>query len=183
MKDVMLDIETPDNKPGSAILSIGAVFFDLDTGETGEEFFARVDLQSCLDIGLTVNADTLKWWMGQSKEAQEMAFGKKDEKGDDISYALTKLYSFLGGQKHDNRIWGNGATFDNVIVETAWRKVYPADELWKFWNSRDVRTIVDLGERRGLNFKKTLPFVGVPHDPIDDAKHQIKYIHEIWKNM
>ncbi|MCV5360349.1 3'-5' exoribonuclease, partial [Escherichia coli] len=39
MKHLMIDLETMDNKPTSAIASIGAVFFDPETGEMGEQFY------------------------------------------------------------------------------------------------------------------------------------------------
>lgn len=52
MKHIMLDIETMGNQSYSSILSIGAVKFDLNTGETGDEFYTTIDLKSCLDLGL-----------------------------------------------------------------------------------------------------------------------------------
>ncbi len=50
-KHLMLDIETMGNESYSAITSIGAVEFDIETGETGDEFYVVVGLQSCLDAG------------------------------------------------------------------------------------------------------------------------------------
>jgi len=49
--DVMLDLETMGRKSNSALVSIGAVEFNLETGETGKEFYEVIDLQSCLDVG------------------------------------------------------------------------------------------------------------------------------------
>ena len=51
---IMFDLETLDNKNTSSILSIGAVEFNLHTGEIGETLYVRVDLQSCIDEGLTI---------------------------------------------------------------------------------------------------------------------------------
>jgi hypothetical protein len=46
-------------------------------------------------------------------------------------------------------VWGNGATFDNVILRASYeRELIPC--LWHFWNDRDVRTIVELGRSLGL---------------------------------
>lgn len=72
MIDVMIDIETLGTKPGAAILSIGAVMFSA-TG-LGETFYTPVSLKSCTDIGLTVDPDTVAWWMQQSEEARQAAF-------------------------------------------------------------------------------------------------------------
>ena len=68
---VMVDIETLGNKSRSVILSISAVKFDIKTGETFEEFHRTIDLKTCLDVGLEINADTFYWWTQQSKEALE----------------------------------------------------------------------------------------------------------------
>jgi DNA polymerase III epsilon subunit-like protein len=44
MIDVMLDLETMGNGPRAAIVAIGAVEFDPDTGTVGERFYRAVDL-------------------------------------------------------------------------------------------------------------------------------------------
>ncbi|WP_252358712.1 3'-5' exonuclease [Escherichia coli] len=70
MKHLMIDLETMDNKPTSAIASIGAVFFDPETGEMGEQFYQRVSLGSCVGHGLTMGSETVLWWMRQDAEAR-----------------------------------------------------------------------------------------------------------------
>ena len=80
-------------------------------------------------------------------------------------------------------MWGNGAGFDNVILRSA----YVACGLivpWKHWNDRDVRTIVDLGRTLlGFNPKKEMPFEGVRHCALDDAKHQARYVSAIIQQL
>ena len=71
--DVMIDIETLGTDPGSVILSIGAVEFDLKTGKTGEEFYQWIDLESSSNKGFSVSAGTIKWWMMQNKKARQPA--------------------------------------------------------------------------------------------------------------
>ena len=41
---LMVDIETMGNQSNSAIVSIGAVEFNMATGETGKEFYTNVSL-------------------------------------------------------------------------------------------------------------------------------------------
>ena len=65
----MLDIEALGSKPGSVILSIGAVKFA--GGKILHEFYRRIDPQSCIDAGLKIDVDTVMWWMKQSKEARD----------------------------------------------------------------------------------------------------------------
>jgi inhibitor of KinA sporulation pathway (predicted exonuclease) len=44
--------------------------------------------------------------------------------------------------------------------------------------------MVDIGRQlRGANPKKDLPFEGVQHNALDDAKHQAKYVSAIWQTL
>lgn len=70
MNNVMVDIETLDNKPTSAIVSIGAVMFGPNGYDEYNTFYMVVDAQSCIDAGLTLSADTISWWMKQSDQAR-----------------------------------------------------------------------------------------------------------------
>ena len=62
-QNLMIDLETLGTKPNSAILSIGAVYFDKDG--LGEEFYANVDLQDSIDSGFDIDASTVYWWLSQ----------------------------------------------------------------------------------------------------------------------
>src|SRR6478609_2831880 len=65
---IMLDLETLGQKPGSVILSIGACVFD--RVGVHERFYTRVDPQSCIDAGLQADLSTFLWWMKQGDEAR-----------------------------------------------------------------------------------------------------------------
>jgi len=141
--DVMIDLETLATSTDATILTIGAVKFD-PFGKDIEEpamdsFYVKVDVDSCDELGLVSNDDTIAWWAQQSKEAQAEAF-----EGDDrihIREAMDRLYKFCWGAK---RIWSNGAAFDIPICETAYKRLNKAIP-WSFWQVRDVRTAFDLG--------------------------------------
>jgi hypothetical protein len=141
--DIMIDLETLATSPDAAILTIGAVKFDPFGRELKEpamdSFYVRVDLDSCHEIGLVTNDDTIAWWANQSKEAKDEAFSEGNRIH--INDAMAQLYKFCWGAK---RVWSNGATFDIVICEHVYRKVNRAIP-WKFWEVRDVRTAFDLG--------------------------------------
>ncbi|HEM0000754.1 TPA: 3'-5' exoribonuclease, partial [Escherichia coli] len=47
----------------------------------------------------------------------------------------------------------------------------------------DVRTIVQLGEAVGFYAKNMIPFEGTPHNALDDARHQAKYVSAIWQKL
>jgi len=172
----MLDLETMGNSSNSAIISIGAVEFSIETGELGREFYERVYLQSCLDKGLIVNGSTIMWWLQQSEAARKEAC----KPADNLHNVLDKLRSFMGCLG-DFQIWGNGARFDIGILEDA----YLADGCesitlpWNFRMERDVRTLVSFAPQ----VKEHYPFTGTEHNPIDDCKYQIGYCTAIWNKL
>ena len=141
--DVMIDLETLATSSDAAILTIGAVKFDPFGREHQEadmdSFYVRVDLDSCDEIGLVTNDDTIAWWANQSKAAQEEAFSENNRIH--IRDAFDQLYKFCWGAK---RVWSNGAAFDIPICETVYKRLNKAVP-WSFWQVRDVRTAFDLG--------------------------------------
>lgn len=174
----MLDIETLGKKTNSVILSIGACYFDPDTGDIGSTLSVSVDAESCVASGLSMDPSTVIWWLSQEADAQQKIVDGQNSSVP-IGGALAKLSEFIDGNA---QVWGNGATFDNSIVKNAYEKMH-MDAPWKFWNDRDVRTIVELGYQIGFNPKRDMPFEGVRHDALDDAIHQAKYVSAIWQKL
>lgn len=168
--DVMIDLETLATSTDAAILSIGAVRFDPFNNETknpiAEKFYARIDLDSCDTLNLTVHDDTINWWATQSEEAREEAFNPNGR--EDITKVFQDLYKFCWGAR---RVWSNGAGFDIVICETVFNRIHKAVP-WKFWQVRDVRTMFDLG----IDPKR--PTV-TAHNALDDALAQAISIQHI----
>lgn len=169
---LMLDLETMGTKSNSCIVSIGAVEFNIETGETGKEFYQVIDLQSSLNQGLEITGSTLEWWLQQSDKARNKL---NDPNKVDLNTALYKLTQFI---TKDYYVWGNSSRFDCGILADSFFKInYTLP--WKFWNERDVRTLVSFAPQ----IKESTEFQGVPHDPIDDCKHQIKYCSKIWNKL
>ncbi|HCS3615204.1 TPA: 3'-5' exoribonuclease, partial [Shigella flexneri] len=63
---LMIDLETMGKNPDAPIISIGAIFFDPQTGDMGPEFSKTIDLETA---GGVIDRDTIKWWLKQSREA------------------------------------------------------------------------------------------------------------------
>ncbi len=164
MKHVMLDLETIGTRPGSVILSIGAVFFDLD-GKTGETFYRNIEPASCLAAGLTVDPQTKAWWMRQSQAARDaLAVDRRP-----LADVVKEFASFFraGGEF----VWAQGATFDPPLWEAAAAAV-GCSTPWRFWNARDTRTVYDIC---GLDYK-AMPREGVYHNALDDCLTQVKAV-------
>lgn len=182
MKNLMVDLETMGNKPNAPIVSIGAVFFDPSTGELGEDFYRVVSLKSSVDGGAIPDPETIIWWLQQSEQARLAICD--EEAAIALSTALSDLNCYIRDNVDPEKVqvWGNGATFDNVILRASYDREYiPCP--WPFWNDRDVRTIVELGRQIGINPRRDIPFDGDMHNALADAKHQVKYVSAIWQHL
>jgi len=173
---VMVDLETMGRDSDAVICSIGAVEFDINTGETGKEFFAKVDIQSCLDKGMTVNGPTIEWWLQQNDKARLAVTAGTGKHIAQMLYEFKLFIEELGA--NDVQIWGNGVSFDVVILTEAHRACN-LKEPWNFRNERDVRTLVSFAPV----IKEHFPKMGTEHHPIDDCKYQIGYCTSIWNNL
>lgn len=65
----MLDIETLGLDPGASIVAIGAVRFS--ESHLGDTFQRSISLASCENAGLTIDAETLEWWLTQDELAKD----------------------------------------------------------------------------------------------------------------
>ncbi|HGH4684992.1 3'-5' exoribonuclease [Enterobacter ludwigii] len=180
---LMVDIEAFGKKADSPVVSIGAVFFDPSTGNTGSEFYKVISLESSMASGGVPDASTIIFWLKASPEARSELVMDDAIPLDD---ALLQLNEFIGENAVNGpdsvQVWGNGATYDNVLLEASYdRTGIPCP--WKFWNNRDVRTIVELGKAVGCKPRYEIPFEGEPHKAISDAHHQIKYVSAIWQRL
>lgn len=170
MIHIMLDIETMGVSSNAAIMSIGACYFEPSTGEIGDTFHEQIDISSNGQI----DASTVIWWMKQDDAARSKFYN--NDKAEPIRYVLAMFADFV---KPNCQVWGNGVAFDNVII----RNAYDHSPPWKFWNDRDVRTMVELGKVIGIDPKRDFPFEGVKHDALADAIHQAKYVSAIWQAL
>lgn len=169
---LMVDIETMGKGSYSAIVSIAAVEFDIYTGQTGNTFYTNVDLQSCLNLGLKTDPETVQWWCEQSNEALKAL----EEHKEPLEIALKMFKKLIGNNAY--QIWGNSARFDLGILENAY-EVLGIVKPWEYYNERCVRTLVSFAPE----VKQTMPFTGTKHNAIDDCLHQIKYCTAIWKAL
>ncbi|MEX0388866.1 exonuclease [Citrobacter portucalensis] len=180
---LMVDMETMGNSPDAPIVSIGAVFFDPSTGNTGAEFYQVVSLESSMSFGMKPDASTIQWWLKQSSEARS-AILVDEAMG--LLETLELLADFIAENaangNHTVQLWGNGCSFDNVILRRAYALTGTPFAV-PFWNDRDVRTMVELGKSVGINPRYDIPFEGDMHNALSDARHQVKYVSAIWQRL
>lgn len=171
MNDLSLDLETFGTRPGSAIVGLGAVLFDTNTGEMSDKFYRAIHLATAVRVGLTMDAPTVLWWMGQPDEVRNaVRFSAMD-----IVDALSDFSAWVTGQcsKDDVRVWARGPSFDCALLTAA----YQACELeqpWWFWNERCHRTLT--ARNPSVPEPERL---GTFHRADDDAVHQALWLIKI----
>lgn len=180
---VMVDLETMGKKHNAPIVAIGAVVFDPATGSIGESFYKVVCLESSVNWGAVIDPSTVIWWLKQSSEARSAIV---NDDAIPLQDALLQFREFVsdnvaGGSKKA-QVWGNGASFDNSILRSSYDCI-AEDYPWEYWNDRDVRTMVELGQAISFDPKTTIPFEGSRHNALADAIHQASYVSAIWQRI
>ena len=167
--NIMVDLETFGVGNEAALISIGAVKFDKD--KIIERFHVGIDPESCEQRGLKISASTMKWWLDDDRRRAWTTWLALEKF--DVWLALDGFSKWCAASAEDEVImWGNGATFDNIILRSAYEKcgmVYPV----KFWNDRCYRTV------KGLAPEIKLTRVGVHHSAVDDAESQAVHLQQI----
>lgn len=174
MNHVMIDIETLDTVGTAVIVSIGAAMFDVATTSKpmiGDTFYSAVSIASQHDR--TRSEDTIAWWGKQPAEAQAVFEEALSPTAPDLSDVLVSFSEWVRKNQDGSRspsVWGNGATFDNVIVRHAYAQLgIPCP--WHFSGDRCYRT---------LNSLALIPhwFVaertGPKHHALEDALYQAR---------
>lgn len=168
MKNIMVDLETLGKGSNAVIVSIGAVQFD-ETG-LGATFYRNVQPKSCVDVGMSIDVDTVMWWMKQGDDARKAL----TLPGDPLFKVLCDFsdYARHCGSLDEVTLWGNGATFDNVILGNAY-DLSGLARPWAFWNDRCHRTLKNLYP--GIQAPKP----AVAHNALEDAKAQALHASRI----
>lgn len=170
--ELMVDIETLDTAPTAVILSVGAVLFDPVDGSIHASKKIVCDVQTQLDKGRTVSAGTLAFWADQDSAIYraQMAGVRGGVEGVH-SYAVCEPLRLLA--KKANGVWGNGAGFDNVILEN-YARMFGGPPLWPHWKNRCFRTFTSIYDP-----KKALRTMSAGHDALADATLQADWMHRI----
>ena len=171
--DLMCDIESMGKKHDAAVVSIGAVFFDLQTCTLGPTFLQTIHLGSAVAAGGTMDPGTVLWWLGQSEEARKgIRFG-----GRAIDVVLREFGEWIKEtcRPADARVWGNSDSFDVIKLESAYqRSNVPVPWFWT--NCRDFRTVRNLHPHVEYDFKSKGDDA---HNALVDAIFQTEHLFKI----
>ena len=166
-----LDLETMGTAPDSAIVAIGAVFFNEHTGQMGAEFYRTVHLATSVRLGFKMDPGTVLWWLGQSDEARN-AIRFNAVTAEDAFVDFVDWVAEHGPAKPDLRVFAASPAFDCMKVE-AHLKALDLPVPWFYWAERDYRTI----RERNKNVSEA-ERVG-HHNALGDAKHQAQHLIRI----
>lgn len=172
-KEIMIDIETLSVHRNACILTIGAIKFkrnekiaSFNEIQNNDKFYVRIDLNSCKELNLDIDHLTQEWWNIQSKEARYEAFDHPDRIP--IRDALISLQNFV---KDSSIIWSQGS-FDITVLDDCYKLCKLAIP-WKYWNTRDCRTLFDIQQFDFFKFKKQYFNKLIVHNAIHDCYLQI----------
>lgn len=193
---IMLDLEIaahPRNH-NSAIIQIGAIHFDIETGDHLKYFSMNINLDSCIESGLVTDADTLQWLEKNIPNTLSASQNSKSA----LAIALARFNVWLSICHKCNQsvikakypaarygptdlqlmIWAYGSTQDCRWMESAY-KACDIRKPWMYYDDLCVRTYCEVAfSITGRNIRREVDrsFAGKKHNAIDDCKHQIIYL-------
>lgn len=179
--DIMIDLETLSVEPNAVVLSIGTCEFDANGNIGAQNHMILVPtIDEQIALGRSVNGETVAWWMRQgamakllfSQQLGGISYGSVSSALDDLDASFAKLRSrYPSGIPG---VWGNGAGFDNVILETLYRQ-FNRHPPWRFCDNRCFRTLRALAPH--IPYKRE----GVEHNALDDAISQAKHAQKVFR--
>lgn len=169
----MIDLETLDVKPGSTVLTIGAVKFNpFNDSEPHSELYIKVDIDEQDKLGRSVSESTIEWWGKQPIDIQNEAFDPEGRLS--VEDALNAVNKWFVGT---DIIWGQGYGFDLTILEDLYRSIgkpFP----WQFWQVRDSRTLIaclDVDPRKSMQSSL--------HNALADSYYQAKSVQIAYSKL
>ncbi|RMH22127.1 MAG: 3'-5' exoribonuclease [Gammaproteobacteria bacterium] len=167
MNHLMIDIETLDTANTAVVVQVGWCLFDAHNISKPTELFP--DIQDQIDMGRTISASTLKWWM-TNESIDEMT---RQRVFDPVIYTsiedvAVRLRTVVGsGVDH---VWSHGPHFDIAIL-----KDLLGDNIFHYRSPRDTRTMSLLAPNA------VKPPAMTKHSAGDDAYAQAQWMQNCWK--
>lgn len=178
MADVMIDFETLGTKPTTVPLSIGAVSFNPNSSNIISKFHRNIDIESCLDMGMTVDGSTISWWLGQTDAARNSL---KEPAPVKIKIVMGEFTSWVRAQLgRDGCVWSHGSIFDIAIVENIYR-MYNEKPPWFFTKIMDTRTLFRIAGFDFTAWNKARG--GVAHNALEDSIAQVEAVSLCWNKI
>ncbi|MGC0151017.1 3'-5' exonuclease [Chromobacterium vaccinii] len=164
----ILDLETLDLQPSAVILTIGIVTAEISDGGleiTGRHYWR---VQPFDQPGRTASEDVLSWWRKQSAAALDEALDPSSNHREPLPQILSAVSGTM--DLYPYPIWGNGADFDNAIMQHAFRQ---SGLQWPYYRNRCLRTAHQMAKSLVADFvTPERPAYLTPHIALDDAEYE-----------
>jgi exodeoxyribonuclease VIII len=170
---IMLDIETLDTRESAVVLSVGMVVFHPQDDIVIKWIHMGLDGNEQQAKGRTISVDTVMWWLGQTREAQD---GLRTQRVSDTK-ALREL-AYRITEVEPACVWGNGSDFDNNILLSLFRS-FDIDPPFSFYQNRCFRTFK--AEFGAPDMERPADLVA--HNALSDALWQAKQLQAIYKKL
>lgn len=183
--DISIDLETIGTGSCAGIIALGAVRFDRNKTcqkftDPRDRFYVNFDIERTFRQGLCDTSDikAFSFWLSQPKEAQEALLSKPERLKDGLRQFAHWIREVHWGRSiaADVRVWGNGNTFDNVILRNAYDAV-KVRVPWGWKQDMDMRTLMHVAEQ--MMHLPVIPRVGTHHNALDDAMYQANKIQAV----
>jgi hypothetical protein len=170
----MLDIETWGTGPRCVIVSLATAWFDELNIKSGS--YIVLDAQKQIDLGRTVDADTLGFWFRLAKSAPLVVDRWNGAKKNDDD-----LVKVIGDIQLAKCVWANSPSFDLVAFKTLLQDLAgTAPNIYR--KERDVRTVKKMVDARTIS-TIDVEYMAGEHDPMVDCFKQAKYVQAFWKQF
>lgn len=138
--DMMIDLETLGTSSNAVVTQLGWALFD-PKGNEGvyESGGVHLEVQQQIDHGLSIDWDTIKWWMRQTSDAREVLVSSVRSSVTTELVALSDKYI----RRECSGVWSHGSNFDITIMENLYRRC-GMKAPWGFRSIRDTRTLFSI---------------------------------------
>lgn len=166
-KQMMIDIETLDTENTAVVVQVGWVIFTDDY--LGKPTEMVMDIQEQIDLGRTISASTLRFWMEQPDIARQKVFCNDNTFC--VEDLATRLRTVIGTTQIEG-VWAHGPHFDIAIL-----KDLLGDDIMHYRSPRDTRTMAMLAPHA----EQPAPIT--KHSAGDDAYAQAKWMQNVWQEI
>jgi exodeoxyribonuclease VIII len=172
---VMIDLETLGRAPTSVFPSLGWCVFDPFSDRMGDQGQVNIKIDSAIGSGLTMDGDTIEWWMGQTGQARVNLFKSPQAIEEALSIFSEMFRTQVGPEA---LLWASAPSFDIAILENAYFKL-GYERPWKYNHTRCLRTLRDMARMRAIE----VPKMENPHVALLDAINQAKEVQFIYSAL
>jgi hypothetical protein len=169
----MVDLETLGTSPDCVVLTVGAVKFNpcVYNSPYGA-LYHKIDVDSQIKLGRTIDDSTLDWWNKQDEHIREEALSENNRTG--LEDFIKEFNRFCVGV---DVLWSQGPLFDFAILQNLYAQLKTPIP-WHYWQIRDSRTLFSL-----MPFDPRKEIQVEAHNALADAYVQAQCVQKTYNHF